>query len=193
MALNNVPQSGQTLNDTRNPIRNNFSTINAAFLVDHIEYNLANQGFHNKVTLPAQVPTPLFNGLNGLWSELYATTAKPEIWVNTNEVIPANSRQYPMTASVLRSNPVIGNNTNGWTYLPSGVVMKWGIATINNALPVINLNAIGPAFGATFMGQVCAQNAINTNAWIIQLLPASLTMDCSPTNRPIYWFVIGRE
>ena len=58
MALNQVPQPGQDLQPTQAPILANFATINAAFLVDHGEYALANQGLHNKITFPVQAAHP---------------------------------------------------------------------------------------------------------------------------------------
>ena len=60
MALINVPLAGQSLGITRDPVNNNFSTINSAFLVDHVEYNTAGQGKHNKVTFPVQGGAPAF-------------------------------------------------------------------------------------------------------------------------------------
>jgi len=60
MALNNIPLAGQSLGTTRAPINQNFSVIDAAFQIDHVDYNIAGQGKHNKVTFPVQGSAPAF-------------------------------------------------------------------------------------------------------------------------------------
>jgi len=125
MALNNVPLSGQSLNVTRVPINQNFSTINAAFLVDHVEYNTTGQGKHNKVTFPVQTSQPAFAaGEDGLYN--YPLAGVNELYINKQAF--AGVQQIPMTASLLSSqSPVLGNG--GWTYLPSGYYQTFGSGT----------------------------------------------------------------
>lgn len=146
MALNPVPQSGQTLGQTRVPIFGNFTTINAAFLVDHVEYNTTGQGKHNKVTFPAQSPAPTFlSGEEGLYNLLNGTTSKNELYVHKQT--SAGTADIPFTASVL-SNSIPTNNSNGWTYLPSGILVKWmiNLPVPNVGSNPVNLVAIGPTF-----------------------------------------------
>ena len=59
MALNLVPNAGQNLAITRDPIRNNFNTIDTAFSVNHVSYGLAGQGKHNFVSMPVQAAPPV--------------------------------------------------------------------------------------------------------------------------------------
>ena len=58
MALNDVPKSGQTLNQTRSPIENNFLGIDASFSVDHEAMTVptasGDAGKHKKVTFTQQ-------------------------------------------------------------------------------------------------------------------------------------------
>ncbi len=190
MALIDVPLAGQTLAVTQNPIRQNFLSINNAFAIDHVVYNIANAGFHNKVTFPLQGAAPIFGGLNGLWSQLYASTgAVGEIWVNSR-----NGNQYPITASVLSQAPAIGDNTDGWTFLPSGILMKWGRATFAGGALVINLNLIGPAFSATFSASATSNAAFATvTVAITSLSPGNLAFAASTVAlTSIYWVVYGR-
>lgn len=133
MTLNNVPQSSQTLSVTQPLIQGNFSTIDAAFKVDHVPYNLSNtgdQGKHNKVTFPVQGSAPSFNlGEVGLYNLNYATTGRNELFV-TN----ASGGSFPMTAT---ANAL---GTNGWSYLPSGIIIQWGFSAVTaNAFAVITL------------------------------------------------------
>lgn len=120
MALNNVPLSGQNLDQTRVPINNNFSTIDAAFLVDHVDYGVSGQGKHEKVTLVTNSGATFIATEMGLFNNTAASTGNPEIFVQRGTGTP-----YPMTGFRLGGT----NNGNGWTYLPSGLLMAWGRST----------------------------------------------------------------
>ena len=138
MALINVPLTGQSLGQTRVPIQQNFLTIGAAFAIDHIDYNTAGQGKHNKVTLPVQAADPvlagndiaLYSKSNGATSELFFMRG----------ITPA----YSWTDSL--------NNINGWTRLPSGILLKWGQGNgANGSTPwTFPLGANIPAFTNIF-------------------------------------------
>jgi len=128
--LIDVPLSGQTLGQTRVPIRTNFTVISDAFQVDHVAYNASGQGKHKWVTFPVQTQATAQAALIypdiGLYSALYATTGINELFFrNSGNVVP----DVPMTARLYAGN--------GWTYLPSGIIIQWGvIATGANPSPV---------------------------------------------------------
>src|SRR6188768_1525674 len=80
MALIPVPLAGQTLAASRPDINSNFSTIDIAFAVDHIDYNLPGQGQHNKISFPLQNPAPIAQaGIVQLYSQLSTITNQPEL------------------------------------------------------------------------------------------------------------------
>lgn len=193
MAYNpNVPQANQQIKDTQQPILDNFGILQTTIQQNHADMNGANPGKHTFIQfLNRTGNTPVFGGFVGQWVENGTFTAVPEIWVNVRA--GAGFNQYQMTASVLSNTPLVGNNANGWTSLPSGIVMKWGRVVVNGVTN-INLNAIGQAFVATFSAQATA-NAIagsNVNVWVVNLAPNQLQLACSPNNQAAYWFVIGR-
>jgi hypothetical protein len=147
MALIDVPLTGQNLDQTRNPIRNNFLSVNNAFLVDHVTYNATGAGKHNKVTLPNQATAPTFAPPEvGIYNFVNATSAINELYISKSD-----GTQVPSTASA--------QNINGWTYLPSGLLLKWGTsAATRNALSTVTLPtpanaANGPRFTNIFMVQ----------------------------------------
>lgn len=139
MALNNVPLSGQTLNDTRDPIRNNFSTINTAFLQDHVEYNLAGQGKHNRVTMPIQVgDQPTTATEMALYTKNVAGIPQLFLRRNTNgAVIDLSSMAYNFTSSTI---------INGYGRLPGGILMKWGVFLAANGTNNLTYDVSAPAF-----------------------------------------------
>lgn len=133
MALNDVPQPGQTLAVTQPLIRSNFSTIDSAFTVDHASYNSSGAGKHKKVTFPVQSPAPTFPGDIGLYSFLDPVTAVSQLYFTNS-----TGATYPMTASAQQTFPAGGN---GYSYLPSGIIVQWGTGTaLANAVTTVNLN-----------------------------------------------------
>jgi hypothetical protein len=149
MSLNQVPQSNQTLAQTQAPILNNFITIDQVFGVDHVTFNTFNAGFHNKVTLPVQTMVPM--GVAGAGVLYYYNNI---LYFNNNNTTP-----IPITLSNIASVGPSGL-ANGWTYLPSGFILKWGnlgfiqagvAKTVN--FPTLDAGAIAiPAFPTACVG-----------------------------------------
>ncbi len=122
MALNNVPLTGQTLGVTRVPINNNFSVIGSTFEVDHVGYNLTDQGKHKQVTFPSQGSALFFAaGEIGLFNQNASPTGINDIWLARG-----TAAAYPMTGY----KTVGVGATNGWTYLPSGLKIVWGTGSM---------------------------------------------------------------
>lgn len=127
MALNQVPDPNQTLAQTNAPIKQNFSTIDTGFSVDHVTFGAVGVGKHKQVTLPdvtASVPA-FAAGEMGLFNQNAVPTSRPDIW---------------MARGVAAAIPITGYNFNntatdgrGWTYLPSGLKMIWGKSSIVGA------------------------------------------------------------
>lgn len=143
MALNiNIPQANQTLSITQPLILNNFNAINTAFAVDHVNFNDAGQGKHNKITFPVQVlPIVIAVGDLALYSLLNATTTKNEL-----NVYKANNAGYvnvPFTASILSNSAPIQDG-DGWSYLPSGLIIQWGNFTTGFSTGTTSQNFLIP-------------------------------------------------
>jgi len=150
--LNNVPVPGQSLGASRGLINTNFSTIDTAFSVDHVPYNdgSGNQGQHNKITFPVQSSAPSFiAGVDGLYNLTSTLTSLNELFIHRQSF--AGSVDLPFTASIL-STSTPGNISAGWTYLPSGILIKWGVSLNANGSTVITFptGANIPAFNACF-------------------------------------------
>jgi len=189
MALNiNIPQANQTLSITQPLILNNFNAINTAFAVDHVNFNDAGAGKHNKITFPVQVlPIVIAVGDLALYSLLNATTTKNEL-----NVYKANNAGYvnvPFTASILsNSAPVAGGS--GWSYLPSGLIIQWGTvsATITlNTLVSTSFNFPIPFPTAVLSAQATPSTASSAGRGIFYniVTGASLTAFSISTYRTI--------
>lgn len=115
MPLTVVPVAGQTLAASRDLISGNFVALNNAFPVDHVDFGLANQGKHNKISLPVQAGAPATGAAEvGLYCLTSALTGEPELSFRRNN----SGVAYEFTSA--------GQTYSGWARLPSGILLKWG-------------------------------------------------------------------
>lgn len=128
-----IPDSTDQLSTSQADILNNFTILGAiAGNTSAASSSInATSGF-NWVYLPANGSNPpagsAFPATQvALYGALNSTTSTNEIFINkTNQ---STVVQVPATASILSttSSPSIGSG--GWTYLPSGIILKFGTAT----------------------------------------------------------------
>jgi len=136
MALNDVPQSTQTLANSQPLIRTNFQNIDTVFEVDHVGYNDSGEGKHKKVTLPAQAVAPTFSSTdNGLYSKVLST--KNEMYIHKQT--SAGTADIPFTSSSLSAS-VPASGSGGWTWLPSGMYIVSGSGNANGLTTVTITN-----------------------------------------------------
>lgn len=149
MALNFIPNSGQSLGQTRNGIRQNFVDIDTAFTIDHVSYNAAGQGKHNKVTLPVQVAD--------------ATTLANEMAIYTKNVAgnPALFLRNFNNGTVVDWTTATKANTGTLT-LPSGIIIKWGRSACAAGAATVNFATAFPtAIFACWASPSTATTGIN--------------------------------
>lgn len=116
--LNDTPQSGNSLGITQPLIKANFSTIDTAFSVNHVPYNDAStfQGKHAFVqfNVLSSAPTPVANDIS-----MY----------NLNSTLTGLNELFIVKADGTTTTPITASHqaTTGWSYLPSGLLIKWGL------------------------------------------------------------------
>ncbi len=126
----NTPQTGQSLGFTRPIINSNFQTINTAFAINHIAFNISGAGKHKFVEMPNQsvIPSPLAGGEGTLYCKASGGAAQVFYTpgVSTNE--------YQLTRAITASFATFGtntgyaaNHTGGWTFLPGGMLLQYGL------------------------------------------------------------------
>ena len=142
---NNVPQANQQVSQTQSLIQANFMAL-SSFGNGYAELSL-------------QSVAPSFSASNdGLYTLTNATTSASELYVHKQTVdAPA---EVPFTAACM-SNTAMAGCLNGWSYLPSGLLIKWGnyLAT-SNIIFAVNVGATsgGPNYNKVFQTYV-------TSAW----------------------------
>lgn len=120
MALNNVPLAGQNLLVTRDPINQNWVTINTGFLANHNELGTAGVGKHKYLQMPVQAAVPITVAAEaGFYAVTGTTSGVTEL---------AFSRDAGITGIAFTETALAGNG--GWTMLPSGLILQWGFFNI---------------------------------------------------------------
>lgn len=145
---NNTPLGGEAISNTQPKILGNFQAINGWTAVDHVGFNLADEGKHNKVTLIAQGGAPAFTNPTdlGMWNALGGTSGEQEVYIakTTN-----NTRvNVAMTESSISAGP--GGQSNGYTNLPSGLVIKWGLVDVTIPSPAATSKTVSITFPTPF-------------------------------------------
>lgn len=161
-----IPLATDQLSQSQSQILNNFTAIKGLIDIDHVDFaNGTNYGKHNKVTLPVQATMPTFlSGELGLYNLLpispYPITGVDELFIN--KIVSGGAAvQIPLTASILSTNNAPSGSNNNWTYLPSGILLKWSQVVIatntSNLLITFTVNAAIPAFKG-LLGVIATQN-----------------------------------
>lgn len=193
MAYVNTPLFGQKVNNTQSPIRQNFVEIDQLIAVDHATFGDVNQGQHNKVSMPDQGIAPVFPANNlGLYAQL--PTANPLTGVNELYVRKEDNTRVPITAS--------GQAQTGWTYLPSGILMKWGVANTIAGQTTVVFPVAGniPVFGAIYtvmtnpIGLLGLMSVVTSTIEVttIDFEVTTYTEDGLPFASQVYYLAIGR-
>lgn len=125
------PEETEKLKDSQPKILENFGSIKTLIEQNHVAFGEELQGVHKYVIMP-NAAVPSAPSANATDLNLFART-------NTGANFPQLWLQYP-NADVVQ---LTGNNTGstgtsgtGWCKFPSGVIMKWGTATMSNQ-PVV--------------------------------------------------------
>jgi hypothetical protein len=111
----NIPRPTDQLNVSQGDIQANFLEIYNWVAVNHGQFDSPIAGLHTQVTLPENAaPTPTAVDQANIYSQLSTLTAQTELaWQREN-----NGTRIEWTGS-LQAN-------DGWTRLPSGILLKWG-------------------------------------------------------------------
>lgn len=152
MAYNqNIPQANDALKVSQSDILSNFAEVFTFFGVNHQNFGQVGQGKHRFVQMPVQAvaPATLITEV-ALYCANGAISGVPELFFRP----PNNGVQYAFTEGI--------NATQGWTRLPSGLVIKWNTVTVSavNAAANVILNipmTDPPTLATRFWGIVLPQ------------------------------------
>lgn len=153
MAYNsNIPQASDKQNQSQDDILANFQAL-APWGAGYGEFLL-------------QASAPSFGAdVDGIYTLLNGTTSKNELYVHKQ--VNGGTTAIPFTASKM-SNNTNANSVNGWCYLPSGLLLKWGnVAFTSGTSKTVNPTTTsgGPNFSynfRVFLSKDCTLSALNS-------------------------------
>lgn len=130
--LPNIPAANDIIAFSQGQLQNNFQVLGAIAgngTAAGVSYSINNSAGFNWLYLPPQGTIPPaaagFPTSNiGLYSANSTITGKNELFINkTNQ---ATVTQVSATGSILSNVSAPAYQSSGWSYLPSGLLIKWG-------------------------------------------------------------------
>lgn len=154
MAYNpNIPQPSDQLNVSQGDLLNNFMALNTVLNVNMLGPNNPNQG---KFNVTEYVSPTTFAGTVGgevaLFANASAYTGNPALFFQKQ----TNGASYEFTESI--------QAIAGWSFLPSGILLKWGNVSIP-ASPTGILFPVAaniPVFGTIFIVLITAYDTTDS-------------------------------
>jgi hypothetical protein len=188
----NIPQPNDIISQSQPQLLGNFQEINTLIAVNHATFGTPNEGKHNIVTLPENAaPTPTLIDEASIYSQLSALTNQTELaWQRENN------------GPVIEWTSFLGAGT-GWTRFPSGILIKWGGASLTgfNQPIVYPVVANTPVFTAAYVTFVTPRVGSASTDLCTTVLGSQTVLGFSVncfglnglgTNVPLSYVTIGR-
>jgi hypothetical protein len=118
----NIPQPGDLISVSQDDILQNFQAIDAAWNINHEDFNAANQGKHKFVEMPNQTANPAGAASEFTIFSRFTTlpaTGSLELWYKR----ATEGTAFQLTGT----NPV--RNATGYTFLPGNMLMQWRLVS----------------------------------------------------------------
>jgi len=211
-----IPAANHNPSVDQPDMKDNTNAISNLIGEDHYTFGVPNGGFHKQIRLPklntiADV-SPRISNSGTLWTQVNTSTgASTE--TNLHYIPGTGANDYQLTRCIAGSFSLFGTNTTyqpdnpalskpsttgGWTFLPGGMLIQYGIST--NA----NLNSentiVFPVPFSTFVGSVVVTSIrANNDDKMVGIITGSISptgfkFQLSSSNRPtsISWMAIGK-
>ena len=191
MAYNpDIPQAADDPSQSQGQILANFQELNTFLSVNHESLNSGTQGKHKFLQMPEQASAPATAANEGA---IY--TQESSFTGNTECVFRRESN-----GSEIEFTGLLGAE-NGWTRLPSGILLKWGSSNANGSQATnFPTGPTIPVFSAVYTAQVTTFDdtaAPNTMATLQGITTTAITVygsvrvSNSATNTRYRYLVIG--
>lgn len=188
----NIPQTGQTLGQTRAAVNNNFANYFNTIAVNHIAPNNAGAGKHNLSEYVVQAQSPA-TAASEVATYSRSISGTPELCLQKQNQLAAAAdvQMSRLDTGVLAAQ-------NGYSFLPGGVIIQWGQYATGGDGNAINYPI--PFTAAVFSVVLTPDSNSNVNSTIFirasSLSDASkltrfITDKVGASNFPICWIAIG--
>jgi hypothetical protein len=185
----NIPNGNTRLNQDWVNIKNNFGQLNTTYGTDHIPLTtVANNGFHRAVHMVQQVAPAAVSGVGSI----YCTTVNDGI--DTDEILYYKTGLNKVIQ--LTRNLVPQASSNGYTFLPGGILFQWGLVNNPGLGGTVTFATLNKTFPNNIFGiQVSAQRGNTVTVVVANAPPPSVTgfnyIFSNNTANVLYWTAIG--
>lgn len=136
----NIPQPNDFLDESQVDLLSNFTVLDSSFLTNHFNFSdlSGNTGKHRFIEMPVTTLGAISGSLVAGESVLYSATLNSHAQLCYTNGVSTN--QYQMTRAIDASfstfstftnyAPAVANRFGGWTFLPGGMLLQYGIADI---------------------------------------------------------------
>jgi len=147
MTYGSLPNSGQSLGQTRATIKNNFDLIKSTIDQNHRDFNASGAGKHYVIQMPVTATIPVNpvppGGLVAGDANIYSKTSSvaSQIFFSPD----ASGNEYQLTRAITANFASFSTNApygvapantiiiGGWTFLPGGMLYQYGLFTGTSA------------------------------------------------------------
>lgn len=186
-----IPGPNDLASVSQGQIKDNFTELQNVIQVNHGNFGSGDQGKHKFLQLPEQgsAPTTAVNEA-GLYALVGPVSTVTELAFRREN----NGTSIVFTEAV--------TTANGWTRLPSGMIMQWGLATVSTngtagtqvtfpiAFPTAcrNVQLTQQVTAGGIYDFFSVVGTPSTTSFYAKPLTAG---GSSTTNKSVYWFAIG--
>ena len=173
---NNVPQANERPGSSQDKLLQNSIAVKAFVNRNHVDLSNPSvnldEGKHKFIQMPEQSAAPATSASEGaIYTKESALSAVTELFFRRE----LNGTEIEFTSSLKAAN--------GWTRLPSGILLKWGTGS-GSGIVTTNFPVAGtiPVFTAVYNGLVCVEDnsaSPNTFATLRTITTASVSVFCS--------------
>jgi hypothetical protein len=190
-------------------MKTNTNSIDSLIDEDHFSFGETNGGLHRQVRLPLRgggsgtIPPGLVAGEGTLYTK---TSGETSLFYTPD----ASTDEYQLTRTITASKaqfatntnyaPIVANRLGGWTFLPGGMMLQYGIADVaakGSATTIVYPTAFtGVPFSIT-IGSITGEgnNPSANNQFVkdgtVTNSQFEVVNSSSSSNRKIYWMAIG--
>ena len=188
-----IPTGSVPLNQDYLNIQNNFTQLNTQFSIDHVALTSTSgtppNGYHIQVHLVPEATPAATAG----YGQLYSNTVNDGI--NTDQELfwlTGANRNIQLTMNFV---PVAA--TNGYTFLPGGLILQWGVlsaaATTATTVTFTGIGAI--AFPNNCFNMQTTANTSSTSTNVLNITTLTKTgfiyYSTSSVTKNYFWTAIG--
>lgn len=200
-----IPKSGESLGSTRARINTNFQEIAAVEAINHIAFNLTGKGKHKFLQMPEtnsiSPGTPPATAINeaGFYAKVGTNPAETNLFFRAEN----SGKEYQLTtadsARLSSFSTKAGVENSGWTFLPGGMLMQYGLRTIGSKGNTTTITYPKPFVTGVYsvtIGNVTSETSPSPNNQFVKDGTVGLTTfqvvnSSSSSSNKVYWMAIG--